>query len=286
MSNQEIIGTDSGDLLSSDDSIIQLAENAERRVAAIKKIKVLALAVTNPTDWIDEQGKPYLQVSGAEKVARLFNLSWRLDDAECEEHSDGHFTYTYKGYFSLAGKEIEVIGTRSSRDAFFSRSKGSDRDVSTISRGNVKKAAMTNTIGNGVSRLLGIRNMTWDELRAAGLGKDQSAQVDRSGTKVARTPKYGPEPDIPITECTTEHLGAYAESLNRSLTFEERVEIYPDDSPEDKRNKTKFNEGIEKKLKYKNVNEKLLSAIESELESRTAKEAVTEGDSAHVETDH
>lgn len=179
--NGELVEADDSVLaLESGDTLIAIAQNAEKRIQAVNKIKQIALQVTNQGDWIDENGKPYLQVSGAEKVGRLFGVSWRIDDPDIEEHLDGHVTYTYKGYFMLAGKEIEAIGTRSSKDKFFSKAYGGDVDPGTINRGNVKKAAYTNLLGNGITRLLGIRNMTWDELAQAGIVKGQSAYVDRS----------------------------------------------------------------------------------------------------------
>lgn len=60
------------------DHLIEIAEHAEKRIEAVKKIKIMALRLTNSRDWTDQGGKPYLQVSGSEKVARLFGISWRF----------------------------------------------------------------------------------------------------------------------------------------------------------------------------------------------------------------
>ena len=99
-----------------DDFLIQVAEQAERRIDAVIKIKKVALKVTNARDWTDQQGNPYLMSSGSEKVANLFNISWRIDEPTYEEDPDGHYTYTYKGYFSLGSRTAEAEGSRSSRD--------------------------------------------------------------------------------------------------------------------------------------------------------------------------
>jgi hypothetical protein len=158
-----------------DDYLIQVADQAERRIDAVIKIKQVALKVTNARDWTDQQGNPYLQVSGSEKIANLFNISWRIEEPKCEEEPDGHFTYSIKGEFSLGGRTIEVEGTRSSKDPFFNRydySKPKDPETkkhptlppSSIDKGDVKKAALTNLYGNGITRLLGIRNLTWEDL--------------------------------------------------------------------------------------------------------------------------
>lgn len=170
-----------------DDQLIEIAERAEKRIEAVKKIKVASLKVTNAHDWTNQQDKPYLQVSGAEKVARLFGISWRIDEPTMLLEEDGHFSFTYKGYFSMGNAEIEAIGTRSSKDGFFKRyfyeeENGRKNKIelppTEIDKGDVKKAAYTNCIGNGVTRLLGIRNLTWGDLETAGIKKDQVGKVD------------------------------------------------------------------------------------------------------------
>lgn len=166
------------------ETLIAIAEQAEKRADAMNKIKKVAIKLTNKFDWTDQGGKPYLQVSGAEKIARLFGISWRIDEPEFEREESGHFTYSYKGYFSLAGATIEAIGTRSSKDGFFKKygyESGSKQELppSEIDKGDVKKSAYTNCIGNGITRLLGIRNMTYEDLQEfAGITQDMIGKVD------------------------------------------------------------------------------------------------------------
>ncbi len=156
------------------DSIVQIAAEAEKRVDAIMKIKQIALKVTNARDWTNQQDRPYLQVSGSEKVANLFNISWRIDEPRLEYEEDGHFTFTFKGVFSMGGRSIEVEGSRSSKDPFFKKYEWVDKEgggrekkerpISAIDKRDVKMAALTNLFGNGISRILGIRNLTWEDL--------------------------------------------------------------------------------------------------------------------------
>lgn len=173
-----------------DDNIVEIAEKAEKRINAVNKIKTMSLKVTNAHDWLNQAGKPYLAVSGAEKIARLFGISWRIDEPKREDEESGHFTYTYKGYFSFSGVTIEAIGTRSSKDGFFKRysGKGEERvelPPSEIDKSDVKKAAFTNCIGNGITRLLGIRNLTWEELQAAGIKVEGMTKVEYKQTEEA-----------------------------------------------------------------------------------------------------
>lgn len=235
-------GHDVASLLHGDD-LIDIARRAEQRVEAVKKIKELSMRVTNAGDWIDENRRPYLRVSGAEKVARLFGVGWRIDEPSIEEHPDGHVSYTYKGYFLMSGKEIEVIGTRSSRDPFFSRARGGDVDPATINRGNVKKAAYTNCVGNGVTRILGIRNLTWEELAAAGIRREGSASVDRNSGPCA--PKFGEYAGKPLPEVPDAWLSRYADLLAKSI-----------EDPA--------------KVKFKALNQKMFDAILEEVDRRKA----------------
>jgi hypothetical protein len=192
MEGNEIVETNCTDIVATpitDDTLISLAEQAERRIDAMTKIKKVSLKLTNKHDWTDQGGKPYLQVSGAEKIARMFGISWKVSEPTLENQEGGHFGFTYKGFFSLAGASIEVIGTRSSKDGFFKKYDYSEKDTegnnvkkelppSEIDRGDVKKAAYTNCIGSGITRILGLRNMTYEDLEEfAGITKDMIAAV-------------------------------------------------------------------------------------------------------------
>ncbi len=173
-----------------DDTLIYIARAAEARIDAVIKIKQLALKVTNAYDWTDQGGKPYLQASGSEKIANLFGISWRINEPSFEEEADGHYTYYYRGQFSMSGRSIEVDGSRGTKDPFFKKydwidqgpgkdKKKTERPITSIDRGDVRKAAMTNLLGNGITRLLGIRNLTWDDLeKFAGIRQDQVGKID------------------------------------------------------------------------------------------------------------
>lgn len=168
---------DNGLPVLADDTLIYIAEQAEKRIDAVIKIKQVALKVTNANDWVDQEGKPYLMASGSEKIANLFSISWRINEPTCEEEKDGAITYIYKGEFSLSGRTIEVEGSRSSRDTFFKKyiwDKGVKTGEKPLDRRDLKMAALTNLLGNGITRLLGIRNLTYDDLeKFAGILKDQ-----------------------------------------------------------------------------------------------------------------
>lgn len=198
-----------------DDSLLAMAKQAEARIDAVIKIKQLALKVTNGGDWTDQGGKPYLQASGAEKIANLFNISWGFLTPEplYEEDADGHFTYTFRGRFSMGGRTIEVEGSRSSRDPFFKQfvyegegQNKTKREKDVHERDNkrdVKMAALTNLLGNGITRLLGIRNLSYADLeKFADLKREDMGKVEYKTKGEPKEPIKEPQKKAAPTEDT------------------------------------------------------------------------------------
>lgn len=165
-----------------DDNLLEIAKQAEARIDAVIAIKKTALKVTNPGDWTDQNGKPYLQASGAEKIANLFNISWRIEEPVMDTEEDGTITFNYRGTFSLRGRSIQVDGSRSSRDEFFKKyvwENGKKVGEKPLDRRDLRMAALTNLLGNGITRLLGIRNLTYADLQQfAGITQDQIGKVE------------------------------------------------------------------------------------------------------------
>ena len=195
-----------------DENIVDIAEQAEKRLDALQKIKEIALKVTNYGDWVNEGGKPYLQGSGAQKIARVFGVSWRVNTPVEDDLGGGHYLIRYTGEFALSGAVITETGSRSSKDPFFSRAKGRDLPASEIDKGNVTKAAYTNLLGRGIQTLLGLRNLTWADLdnyagvkqtnvASVGYGKpsqDQSQGKAPSSSPEKKEAQQG-SPDDPAT---------------------------------------------------------------------------------------
>lgn len=175
------------------DLLLQTAEAADKRITAINRIKSLALRVTSAHDWVDQGNKPYLQASGSQKVARLFGISWQINEPKVEVYEDGHFMYSYTGTFTMQNVSIEALGTRSSRDPFFKRyaktteNQRVELPPTEIDRGDVQKAAFTNLLGNGITSLLGLKNMTWEEVSKGGVSQGATASVDYSSSKTQET---------------------------------------------------------------------------------------------------
>lgn len=160
-----------GALLDSNpDNIIYLAERADKYIAAMNKIMTAALKITNELDWCLIGGQPYLLESGATKVARLFGISIQvIGNPTIEVDRDGYKTYTYRARFMLRDQYVECEGSRSASEDFFA-GKGKTKKPDEIDDRDVKMAAYTNCVNNGIKRLIpNLRNIDVATLEAAGL---------------------------------------------------------------------------------------------------------------------
>lgn len=170
MQSMDAQNRNTGLLDASADNIMYMAEKADKMITAMNKIMSAALKITSEHDWTLIGGKPYLQESGATKVARLFGISWQIGDPKFECDSEGYKTFTYKGRFEMRGQFIECEGSRSMKDDFFGGKTDSRKPVDEISERNVRQAAYTNCINNGIKRIIpGLRGIDVKTLDDAGI---------------------------------------------------------------------------------------------------------------------
>jgi len=182
--------------------LIERANMAEKAMDALTKLKRVALRMTSKLDWVDMKGKPYMQETGAAKVAPIFGVEWKIDGSPTlESRPDGHFTYTYQGAFWYTSKKgiartVTEIGSRSSYDDFFSAdTDGAGKRIQIspleVDHEDVKKAAYSNCIVRGVTNLLGLRNLTWEDVEAyTGFKRNDCGKVTFAAA--TNLPNYGP----------------------------------------------------------------------------------------------
>lgn len=153
------------------DNMIALAERADKMVSALNKIMAAAIKITTHYDWTLIGGKPYLQETGATKVARLFGINWRpMPGFPMKELDEGYPVYTYRMEFTMGGARIEAEGVRSGKDDFFAGKAESRKSADYIDDGDVRKSAYTNCLNNGIKRLLpGLRGLDVATLEANGI---------------------------------------------------------------------------------------------------------------------
>jgi hypothetical protein len=166
-------------------SVDAAVAEAEKRIEFLNKVMAVALKRTYEQDWVDFQGKPYLVSSGAERLRPLFgikftDLKWERMNGTDEKGS--YYVYIVTGNAHFRGDVIPVIGTCSSRDQFFAVRYDENNEKyylpsSEVDPTNILKAAYSNMITNGVVRILGLRNLTWEQLKEQGLDPEKAAKV-------------------------------------------------------------------------------------------------------------
>jgi len=165
----------------------------ERRDKAFGKILNYAIAATHKEQWTDLGGKPWPTGPACEAMARRCRVSWTGVESEKSKGHDergDYYSWTYRARFSCGPNDsIEAEGHCSSRDSFLGTGTGlgedAKRDPWEVDEGNIRQAAMTNMIVNGVTRLLGVRNVSWDRLtQLLGAGRDEFAKAEfKAGAK-------------------------------------------------------------------------------------------------------
>jgi hypothetical protein len=152
----------------------------------------LALSRTRPGDWVDIGGKPYLQASGAKKLLLPFGISvdkpkFTMETKEAGKHGQPEIIYHCEvTIYSKKMSAYNEIGSASSADEFFClvHDKGPDgkwaKDANgeyivhylppaEIDMSEVQKKSYANAIGRAVKAMLGLENLTWDDLGACGI---------------------------------------------------------------------------------------------------------------------
>lgn len=195
--NEMVIVSGADEIMSYDyDNVLAVAERADKMVTALNKIMQAALKITTARDWVNIGGTPYLQESGATKVARLFGISWEILDVRKETDNEGYPTFHYRMAFSMGKARVEAEGSRSARDEFFAGSKtdknGNPKNIKSpdeIDIRDVKQAAFTNCLNNGIKRILpGLRNLDISALEAAGLRVQEiRGYMFKEGSKGGKT---------------------------------------------------------------------------------------------------
>lgn len=171
---------------------LNTVDSLERQIAIADKyfelhdhIRKRAISLTDRFDWIDQEGKPYLQETGTAKIAMAFNVGQSEATCQKEKETDDrgdYITYSWTTILTWNNRSMSCIGTSSTRDKFFGRKDGKDLPLSEIDLMNVKKKGWTNLMNRGIKNLLGL-TFTWEDIEKYSEGKIKKENC----TSVTRT---------------------------------------------------------------------------------------------------
>jgi len=179
----------------------EFVKKLEKNIGAYRKLINIALRLTTEEDWVNQNGIPYLECAGAEKIANPFGVkvtNQRSIKREFNDKKGDYYIWEYTATFSSdkLGRDMEISGMASSRDKFFAKETIINektghkltvlKPLEDIDEVNIMKKAQTNMMVNGIKRLLGLRNLTWDQLKEAGLNVDNIVKVTYQEKKKVR----------------------------------------------------------------------------------------------------
>jgi hypothetical protein len=161
----------------------------ERNIELFNKIKVLALRLTKPSDWVDMGGNPYLLDRGASSVAVAFGIDIsevRVTKEWADDPRGRYYTFIASGkaYARKLGRYVEDIGVCSQRDKFFGKIGDKFKEIEDVDMTNIIRKAVTNLEGRLTKRVIGIGGVTWEDLAQAGIPREKIGKVEyKSGAQ-------------------------------------------------------------------------------------------------------
>lgn len=179
----------------------------EARNRMMERVLSYAISATHPGQWQMLGDKPWPTGPACEAMARRCGVSWERPECEKRDTSDEAgpaYTWTYRARFFLPGgiDSIWAEGHCSSRDQFIGTGQDYEtREFTEVEEGNIRQSAMTNMIVNGVTRLLGVRNLTrarLDELLGDGATEQMGKVKYEAGAKGGGRGKLDDEKPIPF----------------------------------------------------------------------------------------
>jgi hypothetical protein len=158
----------------------------EKNIELFNRVKVLALRLTKPSDWVDMGGNPYLLDRGASSVAVAFGVDIsevRVTKEWAEDPKGRYYAFIASGkaYAKKLGRYVEDIGVCSQRDKFFGKIGDKFKEIEDVDMTNIIRKAVTNLEGRLTKRVIGIGGVTWDDLAQAGISREKIAKVEYRG---------------------------------------------------------------------------------------------------------
>jgi ribosomal protein S12 len=160
-----------------------LLARLEQRVEIYDKIISLILKFTKPQDWMDFGGKPFLTSYGAERIRPHLGIKilqadfqiMRRKDKEGKEYE----LVVYHGLCQFRDDVFPAIGLASTKNTFYRSRKETDPETGKevtvylpyeeVDISNIIQHAYSMMIRNAVTRVIGLRNLSWEQLEKAGL---------------------------------------------------------------------------------------------------------------------
>ena len=165
----------------------KFVETAGKQIELRQKLLMTGLKALKVHDFQDFDGKPYLEGEGAARIMAVVR-GFKVGEAKFTvEIMLPHYFIECAIPMEFMGATTVAIGDCSTADPFFTGRDGqsgqykrhldrtgSETMAARLILGDAKKKARENCISRGVSELLGIKGLTWEDLQALGFNRTKA----------------------------------------------------------------------------------------------------------------
>lgn len=178
--------------ISSDVNLEEALKNAERALQYIDSLRGFVLQRTKPFDWTNQSGNPYLGEAGVTRFGAAFKMFHEDIDCWIVDAEGNRRNIKEKNAFQGTPRIIMFDGVVGSqllglKAKFEGGAKLDDGLWSQDDYLDYMKKAKANFVGRAYRKLLGLQNMTWEELTPFGITRDNVQTVNRLTTAKADT---------------------------------------------------------------------------------------------------
>ena len=162
----------------------KFVEAASKQIELRARLLGTALKALKPHDIQDFDGKPYIEGEGAARIMAVIR-GFKVGEAKfVVEQIHPHYFIECQIPIEFMGATTVALGDCSTADSFFSgkdgnggryakyrEQTGSETMASRLLLGDAKKKARENALSRGVSELLGLKGLKWDDLEKLGFSR-------------------------------------------------------------------------------------------------------------------
>lgn len=163
---------------------LELVEQIEKQVVFTKRMRLAVCRLTEAGHWMDIGGNPYLKDAGIHTIASTIGVEFAEPQIAKDEGTDerGQFVnFVCSLSATWRGRRLFEVGTSSTRDDFFGKSKGGLVAFIDINLGNVLKKSVTNAQHRILTKITGLGGVTWELLETIGIRRGAGGQTRFKG---------------------------------------------------------------------------------------------------------
>lgn len=181
-----ITGTSKDDI----SALVELADNSEKLVNAMNKIRLAIFKLAQPSDWVLFGEKAEIGFAGANRIATTFGVDYsdfKEKKITGTDEKGDWYRYEFECTVSCKGRTVISYGRAGSRDKFFGKEKGELKKLHDVDEGNVKIAARRSAMKDGVKTMFGLHHMDADYLRENGIKLSSAGGYDFKKSESTQT---------------------------------------------------------------------------------------------------